>query len=837
MSKQFMSKPGRWVMGLVALFIAALIVFPNPLSSTRASSKNILRQASASRPLIGRPGQVPPLVSSSAYQGPKDPTETISLNLAFQIADQAGLQETLHDLYDLTSPNYHHWLTPQQFGVRFGRSPQEIQQASSWLTAQGLVVDRVLPNNLSILFSGTVDAVQRAFNVTLSQYSDAANDRIFYANDQEPVLPSDFSAITSDLVGLNDAYLRHPGKLNYRPANLKAGRGHRPTIKPLSGPASNAVDANGTPFMAPPDYATVYDITPLANAGIQGQGVKVGIIIDAAVSPGDAAEYRNFFNLPPANLQVIPVPNVNGKVRKDPSGELEASLDYGSVSAIAPLAEIDVVMVPEGQLTFANTLAAEEFVVNSVDTLGIQIINESFGGCESIAFNPAEEAVFDQGNAEGIAFFSSSGDNGAECLPSSNGGESESAQIACPNCYPGVTSVGGTSYSNGLLDTNGNILGIDDEVIWNNAPGAELNCKNKGTKGGGAGGGGISTQIAMPDFQTNATGFAGGPLSGSGRIVPDVSLLADPNSLPGVAFLNGNGFFVGGTSESSPLWAGMMALINQFKGGPQGAPNPELYRLGTIQYKNGGPFIFTDITEGNNSIAPITPCLPNGVTGFSAGTGFDNVSGWGAPDLNVLAHSYGQPTLQPITLPPPPPSITQITFAELQGDTLQIGVLATDPGEAVTSFQAALLDGSQTMLSPGSATPILVRHSATVGVVITLNGLSQMPLAENVKVLLTDKFGQPSQTMIGNFSGADPGGPSLTSATFSGNGLVVNGSGFAGKLFLEVNGVLVKKKGGGADSTKAFGGNQTALNLHSGPNRIRVETADGLFSNIFILQL
>jgi pseudomonalisin len=832
MSKEFPSRRGRCVVSITVLFVAALILLPSPIVTTKASGAKAARQSSNLGTHTGRIGEVPALVNQSTYQAPMPATEVLSMNLSFQVTDEASLHELVGNLYNPGSANYHHWLTPQEFGQRFGRSQDEIDQATAWLKSQGLVVNQVLPNMLSILFSGTAQAVERAFGVTMSQYNDEANGRVFYSNDQAPSLPSDVQAITADLVGMNNAYIHHPGKLNYRPADLKAGKRHTKGFR-LVGPAPQAEDSDGDVFMGPLDYAAAYDITPLANAGIQGQNQRVGIIGDSDVTDTDAADYRSFFNLPPANIQRFTVPNATGPVTKDFDGELEASLDYSSVSAIAPDAEIDLVLVPEGELTFANTLAAEEYIVN---TLMIPIVNESFGGCESISFTPTEAAVFQQAVTEGIAFFASSGDNGAECVPSLNSVESETAMISCPNCYSGVTAVGGTSYSAEVLDQTGTIVGIQDEVIWNNAPGAEFNCKGKQTPDGGAAGGGISTFVPMPDYQVQASGFSGGVPSGSGRIVPDVSLLADPNSLPAVAFLKEGGFLVGGTSEAAPLWAGMMALINQSKGEVQGSPNTELYRLAAAQFKNNGPLMFTDITEGSNSIAPITPCLPNGVTGFEAAVGFDAASGWGPPDLNVLAQSYGVQTLTPITIPPAPPVIQQIVFAELSGDTLTVAVVATDAGEAITQTQATLLDGNQVVVSTGTASPISLRHSLTVGFGVNISGLDQLPSAENVTIILTDKYGQQSGPMSANFARADPGGPTLTSATLGGKKLVLQGSGFAGKLGLEVNGVLVKTKAGATDTTKTFKGTEVALNLHSGVNRIRVELG-GLFSNIFLLQL
>src|SRR5262249_9117879 len=158
------------------------------------------------------------------------------------------------------------------------------------------------------------------------------------------------------------------------------------------------------------------------------------------------------------------------------------------------------------------------------------------------------------------------------------------AMVNCPACYDGVTAVGGTSFKSPLLDASGNLIAVSDETAWNDPPGVRFGCDAKPIIPNtltGASGGGISTRVAMPDYQVNAAGFSGGVPIGTGRVVPDVSLLSfDP---PIVIVFKGQVTGGAGTSVSSPLWAGLMALINQFKGSQQGSPNPELYRLGTAQ--------------------------------------------------------------------------------------------------------------------------------------------------------------------------------------------------------------------------------------------------------------
>jgi hypothetical protein len=790
---------------------------PVSLPGARLRSNSALPTGHQARQI----GEVPALAGTSTYLAPKPLTDVITMIVSFEPADASAIGQAVSDLYDPASPNFHHWLSPQEFGERFGRSQSEIDQAAGWLKSQGLQISQTWPSNLSITFRGTVDAVQRAFGVTISQYSDPASGRMFYTNDQAPALPSDLKAITNDLRGLNNAYVHSHGKIkNYgaaSPAVIKAKTGNRGRMNgtPL------AEDSRKDFFMAPSDFQLAYDIAPAAAAGMRGQGQRAGIVIDSGVLPSDAAMYRKQFGLPPANVKNIVVPDIGGTANG--SEDLETSLDYSMISAMAPDAEIDVVIVPE--LTDTNTTIAEQYIVN---TLMIPVVNESFGGCEDVFFSPAEQIVFQQAAAEGIAFFASSGDNAAECP-----GNILEPKVSCPACYDAVTSVGGTSYNGFTTDDKGGLIAIQDEVVWNDTPGAEENCLFN-FSGGSGGGGGISTLVAMPDYQLGAAGFPGGVpnLTGfQGRIVPDVSMLSfDPATL---VFQDGNSVLVGGTSMSSPLWVGMMTLINQIKGSVQGSPNAELYRLGALQVRNNGPLVFTDITEGNNSIAPMLPCLPNGVTGYSAAVGYDPASGWGPPDFSVLGKSYGVADL--MTAQPGPPSIDEIT-ARLDGDTVTLQVQATDPAETITQTQSNLLDANQAVVSQQAPSPIAIRHSISVAFAVTVAGLAGIPSAQNISLILTDRFGQQSAPMSASFSGADPGGPTLTTATLGANKLVISGKGLGGKLMLEINGVIVGTQGGSSGATKSFSGSQTALNLHSGVNRIRVERGL-LFSNIFLLQI
>src|SRR5262249_42950971 len=281
-------------------------------------------------------------------------------------------------------------------------------------------------------------------------------------------------------------------------------------------------------------------------------------------------------------------------------------------------AEIDLILIPS--LDTGSIFTVESDVVNQVGTLNIHVVSESFGACEADIFSSAEQNLFRQAVTQGIAFFGSSGDEGANCdetNPARHG-------VECPACYDAVTGVGGTTIQ-ATFNAQGVLTARNSEVAWNTFPGVRQDCTGTGT-GGGATGGGASTLVSMPAYQQNAHGFAAGVPAGTKRVVPDIAAIADPQPIGALLVFHRQFFYGGRTSQSSALWAGMMALVNNFKGSAQGSPNTALYTLGVNQFKNAGPAAYLDVTSGNNNVGVLAPCLPSGFTGFSAKTGYDQVT-------------------------------------------------------------------------------------------------------------------------------------------------------------------------------------------------------------------
>ncbi|HEY6329070.1 MAG TPA: S53 family peptidase [Blastocatellia bacterium] len=622
------------------IYLRALLIVVVGLALYLSSTLTRPVGAGGQEPVAGqRPviGAVPAVAKPENFTGYMDLNEEVRMMISFGIRNQAGLDQLTQDLYDPSSPLYHQWLTPEEFGKRFGRSEKEFKEAVNWLKDQGFNVDRQYSNRLAIGFTGTVDTVQRVFNVQMGRYLDPENSRSFYSNMGAPVVPSPLQGITINLQGLNNATAYHKTLRSRRLAPIKSQqdlskKGDGGRVRP------DLVIPGGGVVIGPSDLALLYDYQPLWSASQEGQGQTVGVVIDSDIPPTDMSTYRTDTGLPAATVnRVVFSGFTNPGVTDDVD---EADEDTQSISAVAPLAQIDLCFVPLG-LPSGGISTVESDIVEQ-DT--IKVVSESFGGCETTNWTQSEQNIFAQAVTQGIAFFASAGDEGTDCDPPD---PPTTKGVEVPAAYPGVTGVGGTSLTPNF---NGSdvVTGRASEVVWNTPPGSRVGCTAGSSEPGGASGGGVASIVTIPSYQSSAQGFAAGVPSGSNRYVPDVAAIADPglnpdspDQVPGcLVVIEGTPEYGGGTSQSSPLLAGMMALINQHLGSAQGSPNTTFYKLGVSEYENSGPKAFIDIISGNNSLGSLGSCLPSGQTGFSAKTGYDPVSGWGVPDVNVIATNY-----------------------------------------------------------------------------------------------------------------------------------------------------------------------------------------------------
>ena len=379
----------------------------------------------------------------------------------------------------------------------------------------------------------------------------------------------------------------------------------------------------GIPCYSPQEIQNAYGLTPLLSAGYTGIGQTI-IIIDSFGSPTIAQDLQTFdagYGLPdpPSFTVVSPL----GSVSFDPTDSdqvgwaFETTLDVEWAHAMAPGASIVLLTSPvsetQGVQGMPEFLALEKYALDH--HLG-KIISQSWGTTENTLFDPAGQKVFSdfedfyqRAQKEKVTVLASSGDSGSSNVDI-NGNTFPFPTVIFPASSPLVTAVGGTSLFAG---TSGK---YQFEIVWND-------------HFSGAGGGGVSQQFSQPTYQNSLPAGVQKTLN-KHRGLPDLAFNADPTTsiLIYIGFLdpNNNGYyFIGGTSEGSPQWAGIVADANQLAGHPVGFLNPKLYLLGA---KGQQSKFFNDITFGSNAL--------NGVSGYNATRQWDLTTGWGTPDLARL---------------------------------------------------------------------------------------------------------------------------------------------------------------------------------------------------------
>ncbi|MDQ2832528.1 MAG: protease pro-enzyme activation domain-containing protein [Acidobacteriota bacterium] len=585
--------------------------------------------------------------------------DSITMFFSMTPAQQADLNQLLAAQLDPASPSYHQWLTPQQFGARFGLSSADLSKVSTWIARQGFTIIGTAPSANSIQFTGTVAQAQQAFGVTIHSLSSNGEQHI--SNLSAPVLPSAISSVVTSITGLNDFRMRPHSRVR----NITLGPSQPRNTQSPGGKVQH--------FIAPGDLYTIYDFPPFSPTA--GAGITIAVIGQTALNTGnvlpdpDVTAFRTAGGLPSANLQI----QLAGST--DPGVQItqidEAHLDVEWSGAAAPGATILYVY---GSDAFADALYY--VVMNKV----APIVSSSYGGCET-EFNStlsisgqsellAYNNLLAQANAQGMTIVNASGDSGAaDC--DNTGVATQGLNVDFPASSPYVTAAGGTMFSGDLSSpgtfwtssngaNGGSALGYISEQPWN------ATSTSAGLSAGGSSGGGASAFFAKPSWQMG-TG-AGATPNDSSRDVPDFSLNAAPDhdgyfvctsgsstqDLPctngGFLDSTGNPNVFGGTSFVAPIFAGILAQLEQHLNAGQTAAKG-LGNINNILYglANGPTYssIFHDVTTGNNAVscAPGTPnCSSGGTIGFSAGTGYDQATGLGSLDVASLINSWSTAT-------------------------------------------------------------------------------------------------------------------------------------------------------------------------------------------------
>ncbi len=607
---------------LMALSAALFMVASGATAQVGENTGSSIGSVDPSDTIILR-GNVAPLARPEFDIGPAQaslPMHHIILTLRLSPQKQAALDGLLAAQQDPSSPEFHQWLTPEEYGARFGPSDDDLSAVEDWLRSEGFAIDEVARGRMWINFSGTAAQVEHAFRTRMDDF--AVNGVVRHANATNPSIPRALSGLVAGVVSLNSFPLR---ALHTQP-QLVSGQGIAPSYT-----------YGSSHYLAPADFATIYNMSPLYTAGINGAGTTIAIVgrTHPSTALTDWNGFRSSFGLPYNPPNII----VNGADPGDQgSGEDgEAALDVEWSGAVAPGAAIDFVCSASTASTDGVDLSAQYIV----DTNLAPVMSTSFGLCEAdlgAGGNAFYSTLWAQAAAQGITAFVSSGDNGVAGCDSASASSGTGQAVNGLASTPYNTAVGGTQFmdaaspssywsSNNDPSSFGSALSYIPEEAWNES-GAATDCPPNDTcKELWATSGGASYLYGKPSWQV-----APGVPSDGARDVPDVSLTAASHD-GYLVQISGNLYVIGGTSASSPSFAGLMALVVQKTGQRQGNANPRLYQLGAAQYGQGGAAAFHDTTLGNNAVP--------GVAGFLCGTGYDQATGLGSVNAATLVNVWG----------------------------------------------------------------------------------------------------------------------------------------------------------------------------------------------------
>ena len=689
--------------------LAVCAVAPWALAAAQSPAARIAAEVNGSEMAVIK-GTLHPMANPQ-YEAGRMPVSTqvsgITIMFNRSPAQEADLDALLAAQQNPASPQYHQWLTSDQFAQRFGMAQEDLDKVSAWLEQQGFAVESVNRSHNAIRFSGTVGKVESAFQTEMHYYK--AGGETHHAPSTALSVPAAIAPVVANIRNLDD-YLPRPNHIVPRPGFTSG--------------------VSGSVFLQPGDIATAYDIKPLYNAGVNGAGQTIAIIGESAVHLSDIENFQRAAGLTVKDPLLVIVPGTGGDGTFNSGDESESDLDLEYSSSIAPGANVVLVYTGGSPNTSGGVETSLQY---AVDEMIGNIISFSYGYCEP-AFDAASYAAFDailkQAGSQGQSIVAASGDTGSTGC-SGISGITTAQQTALAVEYPAssayATGVGGTEMpaseatssnttywsSNGSNDVVNSLLKYAPEVVWNDDA-SSANCTAAIASQGGclsATGGGTSALAAQPSWQTayfTATGHTNP--STSFRLVPDIAFYSSNTNAPYLLctsdpqFLSsgqttscGSGFrasstdttltAAGGTSFATPIFAGMVALLNQklnYTNG-QGLVNQTLYTLAA----NSATYTaaFHDITSGNNNCISGSNACGSTTGGFSAGTGYDEVTGLGSVDLNVLAGAWPANTGSAATLATTTTGVTASPTAANTGAsvTFTISVSSSStPGGNVT---------------------------------------------------------------------------------------------------------------------------------------------------------
>ncbi|ABF39455.1 protease [Candidatus Koribacter versatilis Ellin345] len=567
---------------------------------------------------------VSPLVAKSADKGRLAGDRNLGqmlLMLSPTKEQNTALEAVIKAEHTPGSAKYHHWLKASEIATKYGVSEPDTTAVRGWLASQGFEVKHVANSRRFVVFSGTVAQVEAAFHTQMHQYELSGNS--FIANSQEVQIPAALAPVVRGVVRLTSTPKNNNVKIVGKAAFDKE--------------KGQITFTNGEHAITPADFATIYNLNPLYQAGINGAGQSIAIVARSDIYSRDVFDFMSIFGVSFGGFYYT----INGDDPGYVSGsDVEATLDLTWAAAIAPGATPNIVI---SQSNFADGVDISAAFI--VDNNLAPVMSTSFSSCEQQMGPVGTEfyySLWAQAAAEGITAVVSSDDSGgAGCdLPGSGTFAQNGLAVNALASTPFNVAVGGTQFddtadpskywsSTNDSTTKASVLSYIPEKAWNESS------IDSGNVSLWAGGGGVSTLWTKPEWQIGT----GVPADGM-RDLPDVSLTAAGHDGYVLCFggscESGGIYTVGGTSASAPAFAAIMALVNQQTGSPQGNPNYVIYQLAAQH-----PEFFHDTTVGDNKVPDM-----NGefTVGYSTGVGYDLATGLGSFDANSLVTNWNNVT-------------------------------------------------------------------------------------------------------------------------------------------------------------------------------------------------
>jgi subtilase family serine protease len=613
-----------------------------------------------------------------------DGNTRLDLAIGLPLRNRDKLTNLLEQLYQPSSPNFRHFLTPEQFTASFGPTEKDYESVINFAKSHELNVKRTHPNRTLLDVSGSVADIEKALHVHMRVYRHPTEARNFFAPDADPTV--DLATPLLAISGL-DSYVKPKPNIHVN-LNPKV----QPKVHPLGGGdggGGGGGSGTGTYGYMGSDFQAAY--TPLTL--LDGTGQSIGLFELSGYATSDISDFIGESGVPGVPLQNVYVDGFDGD-DSNPDFSVECTADIEIAMSMAPgLSQIYVYEgpTPENEPPARQLPATTAQINDTLNKMATDNLSRQLSCSYAMDINNSTVQIFQQFAAQGQSFFQASGDFGA--YP---------ASIDEPIDDPYITVVGGTA-----LDTDTNGLWTD-ESVWLTPPG-DPNYLNDVEW---ASGGGISLAYPIPVWQQGIS-MADNQGSPTMRNVPDVAAVAvNINIVWGEDFFLPGDWPVAGTSIAAPLWAGFMALVNQQAEAngqpPIGFANPALYAIGkSANYSS----IFHDITEGDNT-------SPRSPSKYSAAVGYDLCTGWGTPN-DPLIDALLQPPTETLVINPPfgftsigpgggPFSVTSQTYT-----LTNIGSQSLDWNLGNNASWLTVSNTSGT-LAPGKSTMVTVNFNSSV---------------------------------------------------------------------------------------------------------------------------